>query len=58
MTTHSSLHIDSTPADAFNPRPLYRIPHQASLDGNTVEIAVEQAAFAENALRLKTSMIY
>ncbi|WP_370187774.1 flagellar basal body rod protein FlgB [Qipengyuania sp.] len=28
----------------------YRIPTMASLDGNTVEMATEQAAFAENAV--------
>ena len=56
MTTHSPLHIDSTPANVFNPRPLYRILYQASLDGNTVEIAVEQASFAENALRYQVEL--
>lgn len=29
---------------------LYRIPVMPSLDGNTVEMATEQAAFAENAV--------
>ena len=29
---------------------VYRIPTMASLDGNTVEMATEQAAFAENAV--------
>ena len=28
----------------------YRVPEQASLDGNTVEMGTEQAAFAENAV--------
>ena len=28
----------------------YRIPTMASLDGNTVEMSTEQAAFAENAV--------
>lgn len=36
---------------------LYRIPHQPSLDGNTVESDVEQAAFAENAMRYQTSVM-
>jgi flagellar basal-body rod protein FlgB len=34
----------------------YRIPYQPSLDGNTVEAPVEQAKFAENALRFQTSL--
>jgi len=29
---------------------VYRIPTMASLDGNTVEMGTEQAAFAENAV--------
>ncbi len=30
---------------------LYRVPHQPSLDGNTVEAAEEQVRFSENAMR-------
>ncbi len=40
---------DSTPA-------LYRIPNQASLDGNTVDSQMEKSAFAENALRYQASL--
>ncbi len=34
----------------------YRIPTQSSLDGNTVDAPMEQAAFAENALNYRTSL--
>jgi len=34
----------------------YRNPYQASLDGNTVEMAAEQAAFAENNVRYQASL--
>jgi flagellar basal-body rod protein FlgB len=34
----------------------YRVPVQASLDGNTVELATEQTAFAENALAYRSSL--
>jgi flagellar basal-body rod protein FlgB len=34
----------------------YRIPVQSSLDGNTVEMATEQTAFAENALGYRASL--
>jgi flagellar basal-body rod protein FlgB len=34
----------------------YRNPYQASLDGNTVELPVEQAAFAENNVRYQASL--
>ena len=34
----------------------YRDPVHSSLDGNTVELAVEQMQFAENTLRYQTSL--
>ena len=34
----------------------YRVAMQPSLDGNTVEMATEQAAFAENAMRYRASL--
>ena len=34
----------------------YRVALQPSLDGNTVEMATEQAAFAENALKYRASL--
>lgn len=34
----------------------YRAPLIPSLDGNTVEMATEQAAFAENAMRYRASL--
>jgi flagellar basal-body rod protein FlgB len=36
----------------------YRVPVQASLDGNTVEMATEQTAFAENALAYRSSLSF
>jgi flagellar basal-body rod protein FlgB len=36
----------------------YRIPTQESLDGNTVELATEQTAFAENALAYRSSLSF
>jgi flagellar basal-body rod protein FlgB len=36
----------------------YRIPAQPSLDGNTVELATEQTAFAENALAYRSSLSF
>ncbi len=35
---------------------LYRIPQQASLDGNTVEAHIEQAKFTENILHYQASL--
>jgi flagellar basal-body rod protein FlgB len=34
----------------------YRNPYQASLDGNTVEMPVEQAAFSETNVRFQASL--
>ncbi len=36
----------------------YRIPFQPSLDGNTVEAQVENAAFGENAVRYQASLMF
>lgn len=36
----------------------YRVPVQPSLDGNTVELATEQTAFAENALAYRSSLSF
>jgi flagellar basal-body rod protein FlgB len=35
---------------------MYRVPAQASLDGNTVESQIEQSKFAENTLQYQISM--
>ena len=36
----------------------FRVPVQASLDGNTVELATEQTAFAENAVQYRASLSF
>jgi len=46
-------------AGEFAPGELkYRNPYQASLDGNTVEMPVEQAAFSENNVRYQASLTF
>ena len=37
---------------------LYRTPMQPSIDGNTVDLQLEQAAYAENALGFQTSFTF
>ena len=39
-------------------RMMYRVPMQPSLDGNTVEADVEQAAFAENAIQYRATLAF
>jgi len=61
LTTTSSLHLQSslTAANGAGSADLkYRTPHQPSLDGNTVESQVEQAQFAENALRYQATLTF
>jgi len=36
----------------------YRVPLEASLDGNTVELGTEQTQFAENAVQYKTTLSF
>lgn len=50
----SGMHIADDTAGTGKIR--YRVPQQASLDGNTVELASEQVAFAENAVRYETTL--
>ena len=58
MTATRSGHLQ-TSADALAEGALkYRNPFQPSLDGNTVEAQIEQAAFAENAVRYQASLTF
>jgi len=36
----------------------YRIPTEASMDGNTVELSTEQTLFAENAVQYRTTLAF
>lgn len=36
----------------------YRVPTQMSMDGNSVELATEQTAFAENAVAYQTTLSF
>jgi flagellar basal-body rod protein FlgB len=57
MVRTSPLHLDSS--ERLSGGELkYRIPLQPSLDGNTVEAPVEQAAFADNAVRYQASLMF
>lgn len=47
-----------SPASAMEGAISYRVPVQASLDGNTVEMSTEQTAFAENALAYRSSLSF
>jgi flagellar basal-body rod protein FlgB len=53
--THAGQ-IASSDSDLATGELQYRNPFQASLDGNTVEMPVEQAAFSENNVRYQASL--
>ena len=53
-TTHSN-HIVQNSGKSIN-EASYREPLITSLDGNTVELAVEQMQFAENSMRYSTTV--
>jgi flagellar basal-body rod protein FlgB len=52
QSSHISMSDGSSPGADLK----YRNPYQASLDGNTVEMPVEQAAFSENNVRYQASL--
>ncbi len=45
-------------ADSSRAAEKFRIPVQTSMDGNTVELATEQTAFAENSLGYQASLSF
>jgi flagellar basal-body rod protein FlgB len=55
QVTHAA-HITFDDAESPAADLKYRNPYQASLDGNTVEMPVEQAAFSENNVRYQASL--
>jgi flagellar basal-body rod protein FlgB len=54
----SDLHQSPQKQDGSGASMKYRIPTQPALDGNTVQTDVEQAAFAENAVRYRASLAF
>ena len=54
LTTSNSLHIANSTGGSSELR--YREPISPSLDGNTVELHVEQLQFAENSSRYEASL--
>lgn len=64
LQTTSAGHIGTAAAGASGPDGIaanalrYRVPLAPSLDGNTVEVQLEQAAFAENAVRYQATLTF
>jgi len=57
LTTTNARHL-RVAAPATHDELKYRIPHQPSLDGNTVEADLELARYAENAVSYQASLLF
>jgi len=55
LLTTASNHIGFA-GQGLEPSSLYRVPVSPSLDGNTVELHIEQVQFAENATRYEATL--
>jgi len=59
LLTTSNTHLSSTaPASAAPAALKYRVPLAPSLDGNTVDVQLEQAAFADNSVRYQAALTF
>ena len=58
MVSTNAGHMTGSGSAAGSADLKYRVPTQPTLDGNTVETDVEQAAFAENALQYRASLSF
>ncbi len=56
LTVTRPGHIGNATGPGGMAEPLYRVPNHASLDGNTVDSQLENAAFAENAVRYQAAL--
>lgn len=57
VQTHSA-HLDTKPTTLSPLRLQYRVPAQASIDGNTVEVDAEVARLTDNNLRYQAAMTF
>jgi flagellar basal-body rod protein FlgB len=59
LTTTQARHIDGAAAPPGHTEALkYRVPLAPSLDGNTVDPQLEQAAFADNTVRYQAALTF
>lgn len=56
MAATSPQHLSGSTRTGITSQLLYRVPDQPSLDGNTVNMDVERAAFADNTVRYEASL--
>ncbi|MFC4762287.1 flagellar basal body rod protein FlgB [Dyella koreensis] len=53
-----AMHGQSSGLSFESDRLQYRVPSRAAQDGNTVELGIEQAEFAQNAIDFQTSLTF
>ncbi|MBX9812848.1 MAG: flagellar basal body rod protein FlgB [Burkholderiales bacterium] len=58
LAVTSPRHLRPAAGGTTNPDLLYRVPHQDSLDGNTVDMDVERAQFADNAIHVEANLVF
>lgn len=59
MRATNAGHISTTDSPGTSEANLkYRVPLAPALDGNTVDVQMEQAAFAENAIRFQATLSF
>ena len=56
MTSTHARHLAAGAPGMGDVEMMYRVPHQDSMDGNTVDPHIEQANFMNNALRYQASL--
>ena len=58
LATTNARHEQAADVATGIPDLKYRVPLAPALDGNTVDVQLEQAAFAENAVRYQASLTF
>jgi flagellar basal-body rod protein FlgB len=58
LETTSPRDIAASPGAQGSPQLKYRVPLAPSLDGNTVDAQLEQAAFADNSIRYQATLTF
>lgn len=58
LAVTSSRHLGPAAGDGTSPELQYRVPYQNSIDGNTVDMDVERAQFADNALHVEANLTF
>lgn len=58
LSTTTASHLPGAATQGAAAEPLYRVPLQDSIDGNTVELDVERAQFADNAVHIEANLTF